>query len=523
MNIRRKGKGIGCKTLLATALLSGRAVAFSSHEICSPRTNCLNLRSQRRWALRRPLVVAASSRDDDVCRGADLDQHPPAPGDSSQSTRRDVLRQSAASLVTSVGASALASTTANALPNPLEPTYKRSDGGVYKPAKRCTAYLVDSTVPPSLIPYRASREAAILKGLGAGSGTQKSALVADEVNLNNFMNKAVFGSINAVKNAVGNGGGSGKSGPNYQSFVFLGANFDNTFTADPEKTGGMANADAELAVQLLTDITKPKERNGNTAVGLAFAPQASQGALDEYLASSASGDDVSERKLADGLRAAGANEDAIANHVPIMRFARQKRLALLALAPDTADIETISKGGLQSLSADRRDAYVTDAQGFISLTQEPKFKLYSQKSLLKDAPQSTDESTQKSEQANFFAERILVHEAAATAVSRWATSRPDSLVVTVAPIPDVRFLGGMNGRVPRICKFLNPGTLVTDEAVTTILLNPSAKETLSESRWLRLEIGTAPNNWEYQTKVADYLWFSSSPKVNMIPRMMNEQ
>ncbi|EJK70797.1 hypothetical protein THAOC_07814 [Thalassiosira oceanica] len=485
MNIRRKGKGIGCKTLLATALLSGRAVAFSVTR---------NLLATHE--LLEPSITKEMGAETATC-----DQHPPAPGDSSQSTRRDVLRQSAASLVTSVGASALASTTANALPNPLEPTYKRSDGGVYKPAKRCTAYLVDSTVPPSLIPYRASREAAILKGLGAGSGTQKSALVADEVNLNNFMNKAVFGSINAVKNAVGNGGGSGKSGPDYQSFVFLGANFDNTFTADPEKTGGMANADAELAVQLLTDITKPKERNGNTAVGLAFAPQASQGALDEYLASSASGDDVSERKLADGLRAAGANEDAIANHVPIMRFARQKRLALLALAPDTADIETISKGGLQSLSADRRDAYVTDAQGFISLTQEPKFKLYSQKSLLKDAPQSTDESTQKSEQANFFAERILVHEAAATAVSRWATSRPDSLVVT----------------------FLNPGTLVTDEAVTTILLNPSAKETLSESRWLRLEIGTAPNNWEYQTKVADYLWFSSSPKVNMIPRMMNEQ
>ena len=131
--------------------------------------------------------------------------------------------------------------------------------------------------------------------------------------------------------------------------------------------------------------------------------------------------------------------------------------------------------------------------------------------------------TRKSPSANFFAERILVHEAAATTVSRWATSRPDSLVVTVAPIPDVRFFWGMNGRVPRICKFLNPETLVTDEAVTTILLNPSAKETLSESRWLRLEIGTAPNNWEYQTKVADYLWFSSSPKVNMIPRMMNEQ
>ena len=49
------------------------------------------------------------------------------------------------------------------------------------------------------------------------------------------------------------------------------------------------------------------------------------------------------------------------------------------------------------------------------------------------------------------------------------------------------------------------------------------QETLSQSKFLRLEIGTAPTNWAYQTKIADYFWFSSMPKVNMLPRMMNEQ
>merc|ERR1712127_619103 len=108
------------------------------------------------------------------------------------------------------------------------------------------------------------------------------------------------------------------------------------------------------------------------------------------------------------------------------------------------------------------------------------------------------------------------------AAAQWAPSRPDALVAVVAPIPDVRFLGGINGRVPRVCRHLNPDSLVDEEAVTTILLNPNARETLSESRFMRLEIGTAPNNWTYQTKIADYLWFSSMPKVNMLPRMMNE-
>ena len=161
------------------------------------------------------------------------------------------------------------------------------------------------------------------------------------------------------------------------------------------------------------------------------------------------------------------------------------------------------------------------------MTQEPKFKLYTEKSLLKDfIPSSSsakEEASIKAAQGNFFAERILVHEACATAIAKWASSRPDSLVVTIAPISDVRFIGGINGRIPRICQYLNSESLNDEDAVTTILLNPNAKETLSESQFLRLEIGTAPNNWTYQTKIADYLWFSSMPKVNMLPRMMNEQ
>jgi len=75
-----------------------------------------------------------------------------------------------------------------------------------------------------------------------------------------------------------------------------------------------------------------------------------------------------------------------------------------------------------------------------------------------------------------------------------------------------------------VSRYLDPDSVVDDWAVTTILWNPSARETPSESRFLRLEIATAPNNWAlYPTKVADYLMFSSMPRVNMLPRMMNEQ
>jgi len=471
-----------------------------------------------------PLLLGNNNLDCNDCENAHTESQRPS---SSLPNRRDALRQSAASIA-AVGFSLLPSP-ASALPpiasfsNPFAPRAASSNGGTYIQAKRCTAYLVDATIPPSLIPYRASREAAILKNLGMGGGTSKGPLIEDDVNLNNFMNKAVFGSINTVKSAVGGNSGNAKSGPNYQTFVFLGANFDDTYTASPEKVGE-ENGDASLAVGMLTDICKPKKRNGNTAIGLVFAPQGSQASLDGYLASS--GSEEAEITLVEGLKAAGAEEELAKRHLPILRFAKKKRCSLLALAPEPSDLETVKRGGLQSLDPERRDAYVSDAQGFIALTQDPQFKLYTDKSLLKDyipSSSSLDEAATKAEQGNFFAERILVHEACATAVSRWATSRADSLVVTVAPISDVRFMGGINRRVPRVCQLLNSESLVDEEAVTTILLNPSARETLSESRFLRLEIGTAPNNWAYQTKVADYLWFSSMPKVNMLPRMMNEQ
>ena len=513
-------------------LLSTSSVAsFAPHQTRRIPA-CLVHNRQRAHHVSKSLFSHHETNDD----GGDDSEMQHMPLSSVPLTRRDALHRSMASTIFLASLSSPQS--ASALPplasfsNPLEPKADQSSsGGIYIPAKRCTAYLVDSTIPPSLIPYRASREAAILKNLGMGGGTAKTPFVEDDVNLNNFMNKAVFGSIDAVKGAVGGGGGGvvNKSGPNYQSFVFLGANFDDSYTASPEKVGGKMNADATLAVDLLTDICKPKERNGNTAIGLSFIPQSGQATLDEYLASSGDGSSSSEedveRTLVDALTATGANGELAKRHLPIMRFAKKKRCSLLALAPELSDLATVQKGGLQSLDPTRREAYVADAQGFIALTQDPKFKLYTDKSLLKDftPTKSNDEAASKAEQGNFFAERILVHEACATAISKWATSRPDSLVVTITPIPDVRFLGGINGRIPRICQYLNPNSLVDDEAVTTILLNPNAKETLSESKFVRLEIGTAPNNWTYQTKVADYLWFSSMPKVNMLPRMMNEQ
>mmetsp|Transcript_25603 Transcript_25603/g.36085 ORF Transcript_25603/g.36085 Transcript_25603/m.36085 type:complete len:472 (+) Transcript_25603:27-1442(+) len=382
-------------------------------------------------------------------------------------------------------------------------SFAAGENDAFSPAKRATAYRVDTTIPPTLLPLDARKETSILKGLGKGSGTSKDAIFDDSVNLNNLLQKIVYGTADAVSSVVNPQPEVSKSGPGYASFVCLGVPADTSST------------DIDLSLSLLSPIVQPrKSTNLDTALGLTIAPLSTQSALDAYVQGG-----QSELDLLDVLAKAGVLESASQLYLPLMQFAKQNSLKLLAMAPEVDDVKTVRSEGLQNVDVSRRSQYVVDAEGFIQQTQDPKFRLFTERSLLKDF-NPVDEKD--GNQGNYFAERILVHETAASIAASYAAKRPESLVALVAPTPDLRFLGGINGRIPRICNFLNKeDNKVNDDAVTTILLNPTAKETLSKSRYIRLEIGTAPENWTYQSKVADYLWFSTVPKVNMIPRLMN--
>jgi Haem-binding uptake, Tiki superfamily, ChaN len=371
----------------------------------------------------------------------------------------------------------------------------------YKPARRPTAYRVDSTIPPTLLPIQnAGKEKRVLEALGRGSGTEKDAIVVDTVNLNNMLNKAVFGAVDAVESLSGRRKDESRIGPDYSSFVCLGV---------PSKT---TSVDIDLAASLLSTILQPRKSSQKaTALGLAVCPYSTQPSLDAYVEGR-----NSDESLVSDLAQAGVPEETTRLYAPLLRMAQSSGMKLLALAPEVDDVKVTRARGLQNVDPDRRAAYVVDPEGFVAVPNDPKYQLYTDRSLFKDFEPADSKDTIGS----FFAERILVHEAAATAAASYAMKNPESLVAIVAPTPDLRFLGGMNGRIPRVCRAMNANSKVTDDAVTTILLNPTAEETLSRTRYLRLEIGTGPDTLPYQTKVADYLWFSSMPKVNMIPRLM---
>ncbi|VEU43032.1 unnamed protein product [Pseudo-nitzschia multistriata] len=422
---------------------------------------------------------------------------------NSELSRRDACR--------SVVGTAL--TMSSALLGGADPVFAtKEDENGFAPAVRPTAYRVDSTIPPTLLPLSSARkEKATLKALGGGSGTDKEEIKIDTLNLNNFMNKLVFGSIDFVSQTVSQSKDESKVGPGYASFVCMGM---------PSKT---TSNDIDLATSLMGSILQSRREELATGLGLSFCPMSSQPALDAF---TKSGD---ESTLQSALKGAGVGSETIDLYMPLIRYAKSKSVDFLALSPEFQDIEAARTKGLASVDFERRKSYVLDPEGFISMTQDPRYKLYTDRSLLKDFEPTNSEDNIK----GFFAERIFVHEAGASAVAKYTVNKPESMVVMISPISDVRYLQGINGRIPRVFGSLveknnangvNSQTVtnkVSDNAVTTILLNPTALDTLSAGEKLRLEIGTGPDTIDYQSKIADYIWFSSSPKVSLIPRLMN--
>jgi hypothetical protein len=454
--------------------------------------------------------TACSSKMDDALDDTNLHEDDSSPSTTSSSPSFDQHEETSNGLLPSrrafctwVGVSASSALLMSGMPDVATAA---ADPTALRTAVRPLAYRVDSTMPPTLLPLKtASAQKSILQNLGRGSGTDKQAIVVDTINLNNMLNKAVFGTVEWVSSTAGALTQGRVSGPGLPSFVCLGV---------PSSTTAI---DIELAVQLLHTMVQVRP-SSPTSLGLSWCPTSTQSALDQYIQQSSSSSDDTTTALQQALVQAGVSEATIQLYLPLLRFAKEQSLDVLALAPEPNDIAIVRAQGLQYLEPERRSQYVVDPQGFIASSQDPAFQLYADRSLFKDfVPLSDTDSG-----ANYFAERILVHEAAATAMARYAVTRPTALVVSIAPISDVRFLGGINGRIPRIYQALSSSTTsMTSDRVTTILLNPTARETLSKSRFLRLEIGTGPDTLAYQTKVADYVWFSSTPPVNLIPRLMD--
>jgi Haem-binding uptake, Tiki superfamily, ChaN len=431
--------------------------------------------------------------------------------------RRQFFQTSAASLA-GLTSSVLSTRQATAI-NTADNVNLLPDGSVTR-AIRPTAYRVDSTIPPTLLPVPTARaQLIVLRDLGKGLGTDKKAVFIDRLNLNNILQKAVYGTADAIGSL-----GKGFSNSTTQapaSFVCFGLPMQPT------------DRDVDLTISLLQSmwgLSSSRSPTRKNAIGIAIFPYTAQGALSDFVAGR-----LSLNQLRDALLEQQVSVDEWNLYEPLLLLAARYKITLLALGVTLSDQSLVRKEGLQSVDPDVRALYVVDPEGFIATTTDPSYQLYTDRSLLKDYPENDKTTTT----GKYFAERILVHEAAATMVSQYAVqSGVGTVVAIVAPVNDVRYLKGINGRLPRVYQHVATSTATMSNVdaataraaaefpvslndVTTILLNPTSPDTLSRTVRLRLEIGTGPETLEYQTKIADYLWFSSSPTVSLLPRVMD--
>ena len=442
------------------------------------------------------------------------------------SRRRWLVRSAVVSSVSAVPTMIMGSST---VATAATTTTTMTSSSVYVPAVRPTVYRVDSTIPPTLLPVPKNQDQKkLLKDLGRGLGTDKKEVFIDRINLNNMLQKAVYGTVDAVKSVTTSSVETQKAPA---SFVCLGLPMQVT------------NLDIDLTVSLLRGIFEKRlsQSRASSAIGIATMPCTAQGIVDDLVAKRIALSDVSTVSGGDAV------QQLLPLYRPILEYAIENQIPIIAMGLSKEDEQIVQKGGIQSVNPTSREKYVKDPNGFIAATSDPAFKLYTDRSLLKDrllvAAKDASSSESTISEGNYFAERILSHEAGATLVSQYAIDhRSDDccVIAIVAPINDVRYLGGINGRIPRVYQYLsaatatdstettatrtsteNPESLVSMNDITTILVNPTAIDTLSRTKRLRLEIGTGPDTISYQTKIADYLWFSSSPPVSVLPRVMD--
>ncbi len=450
------------------------------------------------------------------------------------SRRHWLIRSALLSSVSAVPIMMMGSSTVSATPT----TNVADSSSVYVPAVRPTVYQVDSTIPPTLLPVPKNQDQKkLLRDLGRGLGTDKKGVFIDRINLNNMLQKAVYGTVDAVKSVASSSVETQKAPA---SFVCFGLPMQET------------NRDIDLTVSLLRGVfekrlSQPQQSRASSAIGIATLPCTAQSMVDDLVAKRITLSDISTASGGDAI------QQLLPLYRPILEYAIENQIPIIAMGLSKEDRQIVQKGGIQSVNPTSREKYVKDPNGFIATTNDPVFKLYTDRSLLKDrllvAAKDAPSSESTMSEGNYFAERILSHEAGATLVSQYAIDhRSDDccVIAIVAPINDVRYLGGINGRIPRVYQYVSaatttdssdstettatntstttatvPESLVSMNDITTILVNPTAIDTLSRTRRLRLEIGTGPDTIPYQTKIADYLWFSSSPPVSVLPRVMD--
>lgn len=281
---------------------------------------------------------------------------------------------------------------------------------------------------------------------------------------------------------------------------------------------GEAAGDQATAAEVMGKVsTKLKDK---AAIGLEQVEMQFQPALDAYIAERQGDLAAADAELAEATQWEDRCAFPFENFLPVLHLARSRGLPLVAMGVDSEKVFDVMQNGMDSLGEDERNAYVSDFKGFVTYVRDKGFQVYADKLIFPSYDRLNEAGLlgkKPPTKPNFFAARILADEALASKAVDWATQNNGMRLFVVQREDHVKFGFGASGRAARIAKSLG-----SDMPTKSVLINPTAEDSLSLSRSLRLALEYADDLLNGKP-LANYLWFSKSPKVNQIPRMVNPE
>lgn len=165
--------------------------------------------------------------------------------------------------------------------------------------------------------------------------------------------------------------------------------------------------------------------------------------------------------------------------------------------------------------------------GFLQSVLAEGFKRYSDSVITSRFEQESSSSRRFTSVENYFSYRILQQEYTATLVARRFAdadaANKELMVVLLAPESDIKFGLGVEERVKRSVNRVRATAPSSNNnaKVYSVLLNPSAVDSLSDTAQLRLVLAYGPTLLRYQRPLADFLWYSEYPPVRLLTRTKN--
>ncbi|HEY9648350.1 MAG TPA: ChaN family lipoprotein, partial [Chroococcidiopsis sp.] len=195
-----------------------------------------------------------------------------------------------------------------------------------------------------------------------------------------------------------------------------------------------SQADHAAQLQIIEALYR---RSHRLAIGMEMFQRPFQAALDQYLAGT-----ISEAELRQRTEYDQRWGYAWANYAPILRFAKEHQIPLLALNTPTEVTQKVAQKGLSALTPNERRWIPPDADIDLSSQSYRQF-------LRPIYDEFHDGHGTASGFENFFLSQVLWDETMAEAIARFLTTHPQHQVVVLAGQGHIVYGYGIPSRVAR--------------------------------------------------------------------------